>query len=388
MAEIEENQTVNQWFNRLSPNTARVARSNLNSWMNWIKVNGSKFKDYSLDDLVEYQKQTDNGNRFDILDTLVQPYLKSLNLRASTKKLIYANIRSFFLHNRAELPTDPSLRIRSEKEPVKGDLTVEEIKKAILASKPTYQAAFLCMFQGAMDQEMFTYWNKNGWKQLQRNLKDDPDIIRIDLPGRKLSRNVRGYYTFIGLDSIEALKNWLQHRPENAEAILTDQFGKPLTKTGLRHYWTRLLRRLGIVPAAKRGRGTKTGKGLHEMRDVFRSQWSLSPADHRVAEYVMGHQIDSLEYDKSYRNIRYFKGEYRKALPKLQIISSGEPFGRVDESEVEQLKKEVEKLRKQNMELTFELTKKDEALEKAVETNTKQIEELRRLLTEKISQNR
>lgn len=102
---------------------------------------------------------------------------------------------------------------------------------------------------------------------------------------------------------------------------------------------------MGICPGwLKKGSG-RTAKSPHELRDLFRSQWAKSPANQEVAEFMMGHMIDPLEYNKSYRDVDFYRHEYLKALPLLQIMSSPRPFGQVDEEEVDSLRREVEKLR-------------------------------------------
>ncbi|MCJ7631688.1 hypothetical protein MUP77_04705, partial [Candidatus Bathyarchaeota archaeon] len=103
--------------------------------------------------------------------------------------------------------------------------------------------------------------------------------------------------------------------------------------------------------------GNRTGRNLHELRDLFKTQFSKSPAKLMVADYCLGHSIDPLGYDKSFRDEKFFRDEYRKAVPYLEIMSSGRPFHQIDESEVENLRKEVEHLkqlqepRKQTIEL-------------------------------------
>lgn len=383
MDSIETYQTVKAWLSRLGDSTQRVARSNFNNWIQWVRENGGEFSEFTPDDLVEYQKNVGNGDRFKILDTLIQPYLKQADIRLHTKRHRYTHIRSFFLHNRAELPKDPSLTLRAKKPPVMGTLELDDIRLVVLGSKPCYQAAFLSMFQGSMDQEMFTYWNEHGYESLVNQLAEvskqprDERAIKIELPGRKKAKFEKPYYTFIGPDAIDAIINWLPYRPEDTHAIFTDNRGKPLAKSNLRHYWNYHLNRLGRVPENLTKKSERTGKGLHEMRDVFRSQWSKSPANHIVGEYLMGHQIDPLEYDKSFRDVGYYRGEYLKALPMLQLISSGEPFGQVDKTEIQKLERiikdqatKIENLESEKQEaesITNTLVTKIEALIKRVE---------------------
>jgi integrase len=311
-----------------------------------MKDNGEDLTDLTPDELVKFQQNAQgNGEQFRILDK-VQTYVNQKSGTYNYKRSMYGYIRSFFMHNRAELPRDRSFNLRGNKPKNRGDLTPEEARKVILSCKPCYQAVFLCMLQGGMGQEELVYWNEHGWEKLRENLKGDPDVIRVDLPGRKMKKFESPYYTLIGGDTIAALKNWLQHRPKDSPYIFTDQMGNPVQKDALRRYWLRHLRKVGVVGAEKKGshEGHRTGKSPHELRDVFRSQWEKSPAKASVAEFMMGHQGDPLEYNKSFRDEGWVRGEYLKALPMLQIMSSGKPFGRVDEDRVEEQAYKIKEL--------------------------------------------
>jgi len=346
---------VSRWLGRLAESTQRVQLNYFSAFMEWMGEHGGPFKDMTPDELIECQKNADNGSRYDVLD-VVQQYVIEKPGTYNSKNSRYNNVRSFFMHNRAELPRDPGFNINPEREPVRGTLTPDEIRRVVLASNTMYQALFLCMFQGAMDQEMITYWSSNGYDSLAEQLKGDPEAVKINLPGRKSQKFKQGYYTFIGGDAVKSLRTWLkqrQHRveqgkiPRDSREIFCNQYGETVSKRTIREYWTGKLRRLGIIEPVKRGtRVSRTGKGLHEMRDVFRSLWSKSPASHVVGEYCMGHQIDKLNYDKSWRDVGHYRGEYLKALPWLQLMSRGEAFGRVERDEVERLRRELEEARK------------------------------------------
>ena len=336
--------TFENWMSRLSASTQIAQGSYFQIFMRWVKQKGGKFSEYTPDQLIEYQKQTSNGSQYDILDVLAQPYVRQAEGTFNTKRVRYSNIRSFFAHNRAELPKDPNFKIRPDRQPIYGELLPDEIKKNILASNKAYQAAFMVMFQSAMDQEMFSYWNMNGYDNLMAQLNSHELIIKIELPGRKANKNIKPFYTFFGKDGIDAVRNWLKDRPEDAKAIITDQFGGPIQKASLQHYWLRHLRVLGLAPPITKTKRNRTGKSLHEMRDTFRTLWSKSPADHKVGEYCMGHSIDPLNYDKSFRDVEYYKDEYMKAVPYLNLLSSGAAFGRVEKGEVDKLRVEVQRL--------------------------------------------
>jgi integrase len=321
-----------------------MARTHLDLFMRWLRENGGAFKGYSPDQLVEYQRNADNSHRYDVLD-LVQRHVLSVKGRRNSKNSRYTYLRSFFMHNRAELPRDRSFRVRGDEPRVRGDLTLEEARKLILSMNPMFQAVYLCMFQGGMGSHELLYWSDHGLEKLKEDLRGDPDIIKVDLPGRKEGEYERPFYTFLGGDAVAALKKWMAQRPEDSKAIFVTQMGAPLNYFSIQANWRRRMRKLGIGPRNLGRRRGRTGKSPHELRDLFRSQWAKSPAKPEVAEFLMGHMIDPLEYNKSFRDVGFYRKEYLKALPYLQIMSSPRPFGQVSEEEVESLRAEVERLR-------------------------------------------
>jgi hypothetical protein len=153
----------------------------------------------------------------------------------------------------------------------------------------------------------------------------------------------RPYYTFHSGDALSAVKEWLPQRPRDTTQVFSGHgsVSEGVSKLGLQSYWFRHLRELGITECVTGDIGHRTGKGIHELRDLWRSQWSKSPAKPVVAEYCMGHPIDVNEYDKSFRDMQTYQEEYLKALPYLQIMSGSRPYHLVDETEVNRLREEI-----------------------------------------------
>ena len=228
-----------------------------------------------------------------------------------------------------------------------GTLTVEDIRDMVLSSNPMYQAVFLSMFQGAMDRDSFEYWNNNGWPALREQIERGARVVRVDLPGRKRRKNITPFYTLLGKDAVNAIRRYLGDSLSQERAgIFLDKFNNPLSKKAVYQYWLRHLRKIGIVgPSKGIVRSYQTGKNPHEMRDVFRSQWEKSPAKSSVAEHMMGHKVDPLEYNKAYRDEGWAMKEFLKAESMLNIMSSARPFGQVEEEKLEEQEKQIQSLK-------------------------------------------
>ncbi len=341
---LEGHQSVDRWLGRLAPATGRTSMVFVRKFMLWLKENGGRFAEYTPDQLITYQKEADNSQQYDVLD-LVQSYVGQLDLRAGSKRREYSGLRSLFSHSRAALPEDPTFRVRSRHAPVEGVLKVEEIRDMVLGSNKVYRAVFLCMFQGGIGLDEFDHWNRNGWGKLREDLREDPDVIKIDFPGRSKLRQMRPFYTLIGPDAVKVLRDWVAVRPGDAEAIFTNQHGESITPRSTYLYWKRHMEKLGFIQLKRNGKlSNRYGKGPHEMRDVFRSQWEKSPAKGSVAEFMMGHIVDPLFYNKACRDEDWVREMHLQALPMLQIMSSDTPFGKFNGKTVSKLQGRISEL--------------------------------------------
>lgn len=342
-----ESPVVKGWLSRMAPATAETYAYHFGNWLRWMGENGGEFAGMSPDELVAWQKSATKDDAYKILD-LVQVWVLGENgLRRGTKGNMLGAVKSFFEHNRAGLPRDKSFRLRSEKPMVPNLLTVEEIRRVVLASNKTFRAAFMVMFGGALDQESMVYWSNNGWPCLKKQLAERRDPIKITIPGRKATKNDGEFNTYVTGDALDALKNHVKDRGDGDGPIFSNQFGEPITKTALAKYWLRKLKELGII---QRGSDEvqRYGRGLHNLRDTFRTLWSQSGAKPHIAEAMMGHmaKVDPYGYDQSFKNEEYVKDQLEAAAPYLNILTRGEAYGQVDKDEVKRLKRELEEQRR------------------------------------------
>jgi len=352
---VEGFSTVENWKSRVGALWALNGEYRIKRFIAYLDDSGSEFAGYTPDMLIEYQKNRSKREDFEeyaILD-VIQSWVNSMDhLRAESKKGYYKAIKSFFMHNRAILPKDPSFNIRSNVAPVKSELTFEVVRNVILASKPRYQAIFTIMVQSGLDLESFIHWNETGYDSLMKQLqsKKNGEPIRIELPGRKNSKNIENFYTFFGGDAIDKLVQYLKIRGNEKGRIFNT------SKHAMRQYWTRQLKRLGYIEAKNNNyKGNRYGMNLHKLRQVFKSRWRLSGVDNELAEFFLGHTIDALGYDRSpWLDPEWYMDKYLEAESWLNILSE-DPLN-VPRREASALRRELmetkqslEKIRKQSL---------------------------------------
>jgi len=238
------------------------------------------------------------------------------------------------------------------------------------------------MFQSSMGCAEFEYFNSNSWPEVKAQLEEGKQRVKVTLPGRKINKNQVPYYTFIGKDAVHALNTYLDKERgpiKNGEAIFLTEKGEPVTKKALERYFTRHGIKIGVIkrwtPQCPKCGGetrySRTRRGekqptlyicnkcgretpaseikvptdiryklhVHEMRDLFRSEWDLSPSRSVVAEFIMGHNVDPNNYNKIMKlHPEWAEHQYELAEPYLNILSE-EPR-KIDRTRLEELVEE------------------------------------------------
>jgi hypothetical protein len=89
---------------------------------------------------------------------------------------------------------------------------------------------------------------------------------------------------------------------------------------------------------------------------------------------------DPLGCNKTFRDENRVRKEYVKALPMLQIMSSGRPFGQVGEDEVSKLDSQIRDLEAENRDLRLEIDR----LRKEYGTFDEQLERMREYVDDRL----
>jgi len=251
-------------------------------------------------------------------------------------------------------------------------------------------------FQSGSGRGELIYISHTHNRLVRDEVKKGSRVIRLPMPGRKHSLNRLPYYTFIGDDSTDCLKDMFQKQGyKEKPCLFVDQYDRPLSGASLQMYFTAHAMRVGLIKPASppcekcasptnRVRSYKMDKqrhvvyvcvscghvqpspykpknigGIryrvktHELRDLFktechRSLQSGNNFDLSVADFCMGHSIDSNKYDKIMKDRAYTLAEYRKVLPFLNVLSENPRVVERGELDVEReaLRRELAELKR------------------------------------------
>lgn len=320
------------WLERLSSSSRQSRFSNFSVFMDWLRGQ-SGWADVAPEGLLEFQEKAVGRERYALLN-LIQKHVKEVGGTRFGMQSRYSAIRSFFLHNRVELPKDNWDPGAGTREPTRGKLTVDSIRRIIQAATLRDRAILLTLFQGLIDQERFCHFNVKQGGALVRHLKtcgvEKP--FRIDfMKGRK--RNHKPFFTFIGRDALEAWLEYFEKErgwPGPGEPLAVSSRGgkRPLSKQGLRLAFDTLCRRYKLKQRSPKGGDTsyRSGVNLHEFRDVARSHLQTAKRDgldEKTVEFMMGHLVDPLNYLK-FAELQpdYVEENYKIVEKYLNIIST------------------------------------------------------------------
>ena len=274
-----------------------------------------------------------------------------------TRKKNFKDVVSFY---RAHFITLPKARINGEHQlRVRTEITASKFidfaKTVLLKARltPKARAVILTMLQSGMDASTLAeVFNIFGYPQLVDHFETDDfrswDLrrcpVRIDLLRPK---SMYRYYTFLDVDAVDALKDWLErrqsrtgspiniHRPRGpsdlpaSEPIFTKRDGNAITASNVGEIFRDSGKKAGVnnIPTERptefKGASNRYPFHSHEVRDTMITLARSAKADVSAVNFFVGHSIDKLKYDKSpWDSEEYFRSEYLKvARPWLNIVS-------------------------------------------------------------------
>lgn len=351
---------VEFWLGRLTIVGARSYRTAFFRFLRWLNSQPG-WEGVDAKGLLERQAASDD--KYLVLD-LLQRYVSSLPLTLKSKQYAYTAVRSFFMHNRAGLPEDPSFQIKAAKQNVLSKMSLDQVRDLVKAANIRDRSIILVKWQSFQDSARIVHVSDNLAEQVVNQIKAGIHPVRLDIPNRK--RNEKPYYSYLGQDAVKALVEYFEKErmggwPKPGEPIWIKKThnGKStkFTISAFNLMWLRLTRRLGLVPKKKGTVGSRYGFYAHDTRDIAKSLLHTHAKsegfDLDCAEFWMGHTIDPLGYDKFYENEEYVKKQYLIAEKYLNILSvplASEQVKRQEE-EIKQMQDRLAKIEETYSEL-------------------------------------
>lgn len=366
--DIRRENCVKLWLGRISPRYGYNALRILEQFRREKLAEHPRFGRMGWSALVEWQRESRGVDRYEI-PRLAQDFVNARkDWRYNYQTSCYTYIASFFLHNLAEWPKDPTFRIHSEVAPVRMQLNFEGLKRIILNCGKRDKAVYLLLAQTLLDEAGFFFVNTHYASLILEAKLKRSGIVKLTIPGRKQTRNVENYDTFLEVnvsDFAVAFDDYLKSLPElPREALFLNQWGKPLTKqnlirnfheraisTGVVKRWSPQCSVCGGTTVWFRDRGAGVTRNLsgyrcqecknvvwsreltqtlqtirygaspHLIRDVMRSRWREANLNTFYAERMMGHTPDPLRYDQAELTPLACVNEFRKWIRWSNVIS-------------------------------------------------------------------
>ena len=339
---LQSQASLEKWRSRLEASTFTVYYT----WMHRFCHAVGK----SPDDTIIWARGA--SDKYEVLDA-IQNWVNSLTARYNTKRIAYATIRSFFMHNRVDLPADKHFRMRGDEKPVERNLKPEHVRRLIGLAIQPWRSAFLIKWHALLDNQGLVYVSNHHADEIVKALKANMEILRLTMPGRKKMKNVQAFDTFLGPEPLAALREYFDGErgwPQPSEPIWVyntkNHKGESIKVRALQEAWMRLLRRAKLIPAQKSSTpGIRYGFNVHNTRDLVISHLTEVPnLKDIVVEYWAGHQIDPLGYRDLKLKPQFVEKQYLLAVPYLTLLSNDTTQDPKEQEAIRTLQAEVRRL--------------------------------------------
>ena len=243
------------------------------------------------------------------------------------KRLVAAAVRSFYTRNDSPLFGDFKVPEDNYEERRSRPISVEEAIKLINLLPFRAKVVAVCQLQSGI---RITELLRLKYKEIEEGLEKGRLPLKVPLR----NDNGREYFTYLGEDSVNLLKLYLQHRgsltgrkikqdeyifiPEQKETRKTE----PLKRDFIQRQILRTVLRSGLSERNSHKDLTwRQNYHTHAFRHIFRTECAHAGIPNEIAEFWMGHDR-GVEYIYNHRDKFHeedFETEYRKVEPYLSI---------------------------------------------------------------------
>ena len=260
-------------------------------------------------------------------------------------------VKSFFKYNDLPLGFVPDSQLRVVY--FNRDITKEEILQVIAVSRPRERAFYTMMAQTGLRPETLC---KLKLKHIEPDFSGGVIPCKVGIPQELAKGKYQGYVTFMGVDSIKALKAYFATRQtmtkdspvfggygENQEVhanrqTFTNHFRRQLEK----------LKKKEIINFERKMEGKPAELRLYNLRKWFRK--NAHQAGFEMVQFWMGHKVKA-GVDDHYRprDLDFHRKLYaEKAMPFLALESATptetDKVIRVQQKKIEELETKLEKV--------------------------------------------
>lgn len=376
---IEKDQNVESWLNQVSLSKSGSKSTELSYRLAFTRFLQS-IRKTAEEILTEYETQPEK--------TFKRHYAQALNNFVMSEKnrgvasgsyasTLYA-VKSFFKYNSLPLNfiASPSVTIENHNR----DITKEEIAEVVKLSEYRERAFYILMAQSGLRPDTLT---KLRVKNLENILEPETQApVLITVPQESTKGKYGEYFTFCGAESITALKEYFETRPNltsESFVFVKANSEEEVSAGDFSHFFRRIVMRLqkkhvlkvktnrkdlavkGLDGEEIRSFTTRNDLRLYNLRKFFRKYAGQAGVDY--VNFWMGH-LSSMGVD-----LHYFSKdtEQHRAIYKEKAM----PFLRIETKTPSETENQIETLSAENKALRDELSNVKIKLEQLTEENSK-----------------
>lgn len=336
---IKANPTVAKWLSRIGSNETRSTYGQcLQAFCEWSGK--------SPRELISI-READPKNGWEILDVLQKFILegtyqdkrrghenrlvKVAETGRKRKESYYVAARSFFMHNRLELPRDRSFRIAENgREAGVSYMNLDQARAIIGALKDPFRTMFTAALYSGMRRGELLMLNQL-WPDIRKQLKEGRDPVRIRFGSRK--SNVKEYFTCVPPKVFKPFQDIEANPFQSFAKKGIPRVLRPIKDYDLQVAWRFARKRAGVdVPV--------TG---HMFRDLFMTLGFKVGVRKETSDFMLGHVVDAYHYLQIKNEPEAVEREWQKLRVYLDSGISPETGEKIlkQDGEIASLKEQV-----------------------------------------------